>query len=119
MAEPQAVPAPGEKCLQDRFRFSPTPGGGHNCIAQEAGDGHRANPTRHRRNGTGNTLRFCERHVTDKFRLAFGRFDPVDPDIDHNRTRLDPISAHEFTRPTAATKISARRETSGRERVLE
>ena len=41
-------------------------------------------------------LRFGEGDVAHQLRLAVGRRDAVDADVDHRRARLDPVAAHEL-----------------------
>ena len=52
-------------------------------------------------------------------RLAVRPVDAVDPDVDHRGAGLDPVARHHPGRPTAATRMSARRQTAGRSRVRE
>ena len=63
-------------------------------VDHQAGDRHRPDAARHRRDRAGHLRRLGEGDVADDPRLAVRRRHAVDADVDHGRARLDPVAAH-------------------------
>ncbi len=63
-------------------------------VEQQAGDGHRPDAARHRRERAGDFRGFGISDIADDARFAALAGHPVDADIDHRRARLDPVAAH-------------------------
>src|SRR4051794_22693589 len=59
-----------------------------NRVAQQAGDGHRADPARHRRDRARDLADLVERDVAEEPAL-----EPVHADVDDRRAGLDPVAA--------------------------
>src|SRR5690606_19173079 len=74
-----------------RLRQAVHPAAGCQRIRQKTGDGHRPNPTRHRSNSPRYLYGTVKVDIANQPRPAI-LFDPVDADIDHRGTRLDPIA---------------------------
>ena len=84
-------------------------------VAQQHGDGHRADSARDRGDQPRALARALELDVADQPVVG-----AVDADVDDGRALLDPVAAGSSRgRPTAAISTSARRQTPGRSRVRE
>ena len=105
-----------ERQLNPRLRQSRDRAGRAQRVHQQTRHRHLADAARHRRDRAGDLRDLGESDVADQLRLALGRGQPVDADIDHGRARLDPVGAHHFRpcRPRQRPDRPARRASAGR-----
>src|SRR5208282_2047001 len=79
--------------LRSDFRLdvAAAPAGGDERVAQEAGDGHRADAAGNRGDRAGDALGLGESNVADQLRFSAWHGDPVDANIDDDGAWFDPI----------------------------
>lgn len=65
-------------------------------IMQQTGDRHRPDTSRNRRNRTGDFADTGKFNIANQFGASILFLDAVDADIDHRRTRFDPVAFDHF-----------------------
>ena len=92
-------PRTGIAALHLRFRDAVLAARGGDGIAQEAGDGHRADATGDRGYGARDALGALEIHIADQPGATLGFPDAVDADVNDHGAGLDPVAQDHFRAP--------------------